>query len=278
MRWQIALGTGAVLLIVAILVILAIGETDRMEAFTVGYASRQIEEGAGLYENNCRTCHGPQGEGGPLAPALRDADLFNGNRLASIGFSGTVEDYVRGVLAAGRPVPSAGADYPQRMPTWSQRNGGPLRDDQVESLVAFVLNWEVQALADAGEIEFAPPEGEIIGIDITVSLPEGDPDSGESLAAGTLGCTGCHVLAAVGPAWQETGDLPGLATRAAQRIEQPDYTGSASTPEQYLIESVVLPNVFMNEGYAEGVMPNNYAERITLQEMADLLAYMLSFE
>jgi hypothetical protein len=68
-----------------------------------------------------------------------------------------------------------------------------------------------------------------------------------------------------------------LGERAALRVEQADYAGEAGTPEQYLIESVADPNAYLVPGFTANVMPINFADRITLQQMADLMAYMLSF-
>jgi mono/diheme cytochrome c family protein len=189
MRWHIALGTLSVLVLVAVFGYVAIGEQQRMEAFTEAYDARQIETGATLFETHCRTCHGPQGKGiVGVAPAINAADLFNGDRLAAVGFSGTLTDYLEGVISAGRPVPSAGTNYPQRMPTWSQEYGGPLRKDQIDALVGFIENWEDRALA-AGGGETGAPSGEPIGTDIAVSLPEGNPERGQDLAQGAQG--GC---------------------------------------------------------------------------------------
>ena len=202
MRWHIALGTLSVLILVAVFGYIAVGEQSRMQAFTEAYDARQIETGAALFETHCRTCHGPQGKGiVGVAPALNAADLFNGERLAAVGFSGTLTDYLEGTISAGRPVPSAGTNYPQRMPTWSQAYGGPLRKDQIDSLVAFIENWEGRALAEGGAATSAP-SGESIGTDITISLPPGDPEKGAELAQSAQGgCSACHELAAVGPAW-----------------------------------------------------------------------------
>jgi mono/diheme cytochrome c family protein len=278
MRWHIALGTVAVVVLVGVLGYVAINETARMESFTRAYDSRRIEVGAALFENNCRSCHGPQGEGIPgVAPSINAADLYNGERLAAVGFSGTIEDYVEGVIAYGRPVPSAGASYPQRMPTWGQEFGGPLRQDQIEGLVAFIMNWEDRALAASGEGAVTIGEGETVGVDITVSLPEGDPQAGASLAqSAETGCSACHELAAVGPAWAAQGDQPGIGERAEQRINQADYSGQAATADQYLLESIVLTDAYIAEGFAGGLMPQDYGGRLTAQQAADLIAYMLS--
>lgn len=274
MKWHIALGSVFIVIAIGLLGYVALGEQERMETFTRSYHSRQIEKGASLFENNCRSCHGPQGGGIPgVAPALNTAEIFSGARLEAVGFSGTVEDYLSGVIAAGRPVPSEGTNYPQRMPTWSQEFGGPLREDQIEALVAFIMNWEDRALA-GGEAPPAPASG-FVGEDITVELPAGDPEAGRQLSSGALGCAGCHELSNVGPPWAGDGG-PGVGARAETRIEQGDYTGQASTAEEYLIESVVLPEAYIVEGYESGIMPPGYGGRITAQELADLVAYMLS--
>jgi mono/diheme cytochrome c family protein len=275
MKWQIAAGLFLVLGLIVLTLGLALSEMPRMEVFKTSNDARAVESGAALFENNCRPCHGPQGKGVEgVAPAINAADLYDGSRLAAIGWTGTTEDYVRNVIAAGRPVPSAGTNYPQRMPTWSQRYGGPLRDDQVDSLVAFVMNWQDRALAEGGGA--APPtvvEG-AVGTDITVSLPEGDARRGQQLAEGGLGCSGCHVLADVGPVWLPTADQPGIGARAESRFAQDDYTGQATDAQQYLVESIVQTNAFVVSGYQPNIMPQNYGARLTAQDLADLLAHL----
>lgn len=276
MKYYILVGMGALATAVVLFAVMSIDEPRRMESFSRSYASRQIEEGAAIFENNCRTCHGPQGEGTPLGPTLNYAAMFNGERLAAFGWAGTLEDFLRGTISAGRPVPSEGTSYPERMPTWSEAYGGPLRIDQIESVVGFILNWEERALAGA---QPTPVTGEMMGTDMHVALPPGDLEAGRALAAGTLGCAACHILAPVGPAWAPAEGQPGVAERAGLRIGQADYQGEATTAEEYLIESVVRPNTYVVAGYPDNPnpMPPNFGERITLQNMADLLAYMLTF-
>jgi mono/diheme cytochrome c family protein len=274
MKWQISASLFLTLGLLVLTMFVVLNEQDRMAFFTQSNSARDIESGALLFENNCRPCHGPQGRGiEGVAPPINARDLFDGTRLASVGWSGSTSDYVRNVVAAGRPVPSAGTNYPQRMPTWSQRYGGPMRDDQVDALVSYVMNWESSALAEG---EAAPPpvlEG-AVGTDITLTLPEGDVARGKALSEGGLGCAGCHVLAPVGPAWEASGDVPGIGTRAATRFLQDDYTGSATSAHEYLIESVVQTNAFVTDGFESNLMPQNYGDRLTAQDLADLIAYM----
>lgn len=277
MKWYVLVGMGAMAAAAVVLGIMGISESQRMQDFARSYGSRQIEEGAAIFENNCIRCHGPQGRGiSGLAPALNAPDLFDGTRLQAVGFAGSLEDYVKGVVSSGRPVPSEGTSYPERMPTWSEQFGGPLREDQIDNVVAFVLNWQDRALAEEQPTEVS---GEVMmmGQDLSVTLPTGDADSGKTLTEGQLGCAACHVLAEIGPPWAGNDTIEPLAVRAATRFQQDDYQGNATSAEQYLIESVVQSGTFIVEGYEDTPMPTDFGSRLTLQDMADLLAYMLTF-
>lgn len=278
MKWQIALGAFATVALVVILGYVAVGEQARMASFTAAYQARQIETGAQLFEDNCRPCHGPQGQGiEGVAPAINAPDLFNGQRLQAISFPGTVEDYVRATIASGRPKPTAGTNYPQRMPTWAQSNGGPLRDDQIDALVVYIMNWKDRALAQqAGATP--GPSGPTFGTDLTAALPSGDAGRGKTLAEGPLGCANCHILAPVGPAWMAQAGQPGIGTRAETRIKQSDYTGKATDATHYLLESIVLPNAYVVQGFQPSIMPQNFGQRMSAQDLADVIAYLLTLK
>jgi mono/diheme cytochrome c family protein len=277
MKGSIVLGTLALLGLMGALLFVTINEVDRMQTAERAYDARAVETGALEFESRCRSCHGPQGKGTPLAPALNTAALFDGSRLAAAGYAGTVDNFVRGTISAGRPVPSAGTNYPQRMPTWGERFGGPLRDDQVDSLVAFVMNWEDRALAEGAAAPELPAD-QAVGTDITQTLPSGDAARGRTLAEGTLGCAACHTLSTVGPAWAGDGTAAGIGPRAAQRLDEPGYSGAATTAGQYLLESIVDPNVYLVSGFETVAMPGTFSGRLTPQDAADLIAYMLTFE
>ena len=79
-------------------------------------------QGAMLYEQNCVVCHGQEGQGrvgAQLAkawPGIRP-DLTV-KTIISNGVDGTA------------------------MPAWSQENGGPLSDTQINDLVAYLMTWQ----------------------------------------------------------------------------------------------------------------------------------------
>ena len=105
----------------------------------------------------------------------------------------------------------------------------------------------------------------------------GDPKRGEDLfkqptIGGAPGCASCHSLepgqTLVGPS------LAGVATRAEEIINSPDYKGKAKTVDEYLRESIVDPNAYVPEGFSPGIMYQNYGKDLTEQQIADLVAFL----
>ena len=283
MTWRTAVGTIAVVITSIVTAFWLINEPARMAEAKEGFEGRSIEAGAATFENNCTVCHGPQGQGLPgLAPGLNIPEIFDGTRLAEVGWAGSLHDFVYATISGGRPVPSAGTTYPQRMPTWSQEFGGPLRIDQVRDLTNFVLNWgmayEQGVNPTVSEVATSPVDPVATDLN-TPELPTGDAANGEELTT-TLGCVACHIQTDVGPAWLADGDPngEGVGTRAAARIRASDYTGTATTTEQYLRESIVLPDAFVVDGYPPSTMVMTYGETLGKQELANLIAYLLTLK
>jgi mono/diheme cytochrome c family protein len=212
----------------------------------------------------------------------------NGTRLSQVGWAGDLHSYVVTTLIHGRP---GSANYwgSAGMASWSQRSGGALRDDQIEDLTAYILNWDKGSEWTAEDVfsvkQFAKPlaDGSIptgpgpetIGTDVTVIMERlatdglvGDAANGESLYTGALGCSACHLNGAAAP------DTAGTWTRVQEeRLAVPQFEGY--TGEQYLIESIVLPNAYVVDGYA-GNMPMTFGDTIEYQELADILAFLKS--
>jgi mono/diheme cytochrome c family protein len=272
---EIILGIILIAATATILIIIGLNEENRMQRFAMAQSAQSIEVGAELYEINCSTCHGLRGEGIPgLCPPLNDEYFFN-ERLADIGWSGTQTDFIISTISSGRVVSTRPDQYfgggRPAMPAWSEHYGGPLRDDQIQVIAAFVMNWE----ATAGDVVTQPTlPDDPVGEDITIELPEGNPSRGEALA-NSEGCVACHISTPTGPAWGATATEPGIGERAALRIQQPDYTGDATTAEQYLFESIVLPNIHIVEGFAP-IMPNTYSQTLTEQDVADMIEYLMT--
>ncbi|MCZ7665295.1 MAG: c-type cytochrome [Thermoleophilia bacterium] len=91
------------------------------------------QEGLAIYAATCTVCHGAEGQGTPLGPALNDV-----HRLASFD-----DDWYASTIADGRPA--AG------MPTW----GTVLSPVQIRDLIALLRAWErgeKVELADPAEL------------------------------------------------------------------------------------------------------------------------------
>ncbi len=102
------------------------GETARLEAVSESLAAERVELGKEIYASQCAACHGANGEGG-VGPALNNKQLLK-NTLDEIFFS---------VIRSG--IPST------QMPAWSVDFGGPLTDEDVKDVVAYMRSWEPTA-------------------------------------------------------------------------------------------------------------------------------------
>jgi mono/diheme cytochrome c family protein len=280
---------GIVSVVVAIVVVLAIGimEESRMAAQTGNWAGRSIEKGAEIYANNCYTCHGVNGEGG-AGPALNSRHFFE-NRLDELGFAGTLEDYVKLTVAAGRPSNTNG-QWSVIMPTWSARYGGPLRDDQVQQVTDYVLNWESTAILQTPEEDPFIPFANIPATaeDATANQP-GAPEGGAATEGETapiaarppeqlfknlpdgVGCAACHNITAM-----ETADSRGLIGPNMGNIhENAPNRVPGEDAATYIRNSILTPDAHIVEGYPSGVMPKNFADLMTSEEIDSLVAWLL---
>jgi cytochrome c len=104
----------------------------------------------------------------------------------------------------------------------------------------------------------------------------GDPARGEQLfrgaapiAGGNLpACIECHPVTPgdrsdIGPG------LAGVADRAATTVPE-------QTAEEYLRQAIVRPDAYLAGGFQEGIMPRNYDDGLSPQELDDLVAYLLT--
>ena len=96
------------------------------------------------------------------------------------------------------------------------------------------------------------------------ALPAGDASGGQAVFT-SAGCVACHSLepdvTLVGPS------LNGVGARAGTR--RPDYP-----PEAYLYEAVTNPNAFVVDGFQAGIMPPNFKDTLSAQQLADVIAFL----
>jgi cytochrome c2 len=269
----------------------------------VEFRGRQIEQGARFFKEQCSRCHGADGRGiEGIGPGISNAnflgqikyDEIDGQRvmnyavpsprLNEIGYSGTLRDYVRSVIASGLPIKSSNTwDSPH--PPMSEKYGGPLRDDQIENVTWFVLNWGVAPYPDEGSIMPAVAGG---GPVATAAPLTAEQEAGRA-AYGRLGCNACHAIKGQGNQGQVGPSLNKIGAVAAERIASDQYKSTvkdqpaATTAEAYITQAIQYPNAHIVDkcpasACPAGVMPQNFKDTIPAAEFANLVAYLLSLK
>jgi mono/diheme cytochrome c family protein len=114
-------------------------ETNRLARAAEELTSESVQRGEQTYQAQCSACHGGQGQGG-VGPALNNRAVLK-STLDSVFFS---------VIRSGVPG--------TQMPAWSVDYGGPLTDEGVREVVAFLRAWEPTAPEIQPEV-FLPDAG-----------------------------------------------------------------------------------------------------------------------
>jgi cytochrome c2 len=303
-RVEITLGLLAIIGTIFITALIGLGEPKRMARDELAFQSRRVESGAQMFDQYCSSCHGVNAAGGVCPPLNEKSGLYGGDlgpgiawRLEQLGWDRSdPTDYIIATASGGRTVSTRPDQYPgnrtdsagnvMAMPAWAQRYGGPLRDDQIVDLAAYLTNFR-SAIPDdpkaaakvTGPAQPMPGQAGAkaaqAGMQAASSLsPE---DRGAELFKSAT-CVACHALPGVSEA-KVCPNLAGIAERAATRVTDPTYTGQAKTAEDYIRESVRNPNAFHvpGETYApngKSLMPTFGTDRLTDQDIDALIAYL----
>jgi mono/diheme cytochrome c family protein len=181
---NLILGTIATVVVVALLIIIYGGEEARIYHETKAQQGELIARGARLYDDYCAGCHGKRGEGlAGIYPPLNVEDLWSDRE--NIAFYGTLHDYIALNISAGHPN--------LNMPSWADEYGGPLRNDQVEDITQFVMNWmgpQPEGVRVKGAAFVAPPVSDT-GIE-----PGSPAANGQQIYFAN--CASCHGISASG--------------------------------------------------------------------------------
>ena len=287
MQVKVVIGTAAFMLTMIILGYAALREPSRLEDMAGAFTGRSVETGGIIYDGQCATCHGVEGKaeacfdsaGGSITCQglpLNNYFLLCGDqpqRLVDLGWEGTVENYIGKTVTAGRGA---------IMPAWSNRFGGPMRDDQIQNVTWFVMNWAEGDLCDAEPVSFPWPETASEYHELVVEdndppyeTQEGNPELG-AVAYQTYTCNTCHGMPEDGPDSATVGPWLGeIKTEGANRIE-------GVLAQEYIYESILDPSAFIspdcpNGPCTDGLMPKDFAFRMSTnpQDMADILAYLM---
>jgi ubiquinol-cytochrome c reductase cytochrome b subunit len=157
-------------------------QMDALVTFTLSAAEgTSVEVGQQLYSQNCAPCHGEFGEGGP-----------NPSRAGDIIFPISTAEYLKTrddstiwtITAQGQP------NY--GMSPFGSAFGGPLDDEDIDAIVAFIRSWEANPPVEL------PPEI-VIDVQDTVSL-----DTQQIYNQLCAQCHGLNGEGGIGPAFENS--------------------------------------------------------------------------
>jgi len=125
LRWKRA-GTFVLFLLVISFPLYKAVESGRRADALSAQDRALMTSGLQLWGLNCASCHGVSGEG-VTAPALNSQEFL----------TSTTDEQMAGIIRGGIPGTA--------MPAWWNEYGGPLTDQQIESVVAYVRSWQPTA-------------------------------------------------------------------------------------------------------------------------------------
>lgn len=201
----------------------------------------------------CAGCHGAQDGAGPALTGM-------GARAATRVEGMSAEDYLHEAIVD--PGAHVVEGFSNIMPG---DYGESLSEQEIQGLIAYILTQAGDADEMAAEEPTEAPTAEVESTEESQgdesAAAAGDAANGEALFVQS--CASCHQAeASVGPA------LTGMGERAATRVE-------GMSAEEYLHEAIVDPGAHIVEGFSN-IMPPVYGEQFDEQQLADLVAYLLS--
>ena len=209
-------------------------------------------------KGTCTLCHNNLGR----APDILVMNMVDtsSERLSDTRYQGgaaDVEAYLRESMIdpSGYVVASFGKkgsdDTESPMPTV---NKAPLNlsDIEIDAFIAFMQS------KDGGEVTVAlPTEAPAVAEESAAGGGAAPAESGEAAIA-KYGCSACHLISGSG------GDLG------------PDLSGIAARLDaQQLQQAITEPNAVIAEGFAVGLMPTDFANKMTVSELKMVVDLLL---
>jgi len=190
--------------------------------------------GAELYTRYCATCHGSNGEGGinPFNPRESVTTLNSPDYLSQASDEDIHRSIAEGVTGTG-------------MVALSQQQGGPLTDEEIERLVAFIRGWETGEQAQPTPAPEATP---------TVVAPTAGGNAAKGAELYAANCAVCHGSEGQGGAV------------AKEPLNSAQFLDSRSDDD-------------LRQATSDGVgtaMPG-FGGTLTAQEIADIVAFFRSW-
>jgi len=301
---RILTGLISMLVLLSVCTFIGLADRTRLNVRAAQFDARAVEAGAKVYFDQCARCHGLKGEGVEgLGPALASEqfvgriELVRDNlqmqsvrvvvpseRLSQIGWSGPLRDYIIAVTESGIPIKTSNV-WDVNHPTFGERYGGPLRGDQIRDVASFIVNYGLDPLPnDQAILPPAPGEGQAARPTPVPLTPA--QEAGKALYE-AKGCTACHAIRGVGAQGALGPSLNRIGSVSEERIASDDYKTKlqgqppATTAAEYIRQSIIYPNAYIVPECPQGaclanLMPQNYQQQMTPEELDNLVDYLAS--
>ena len=239
----------------------------------------------------CALCHNPalgnrapdpMGVAARSSKRIKEPNYYTKNLQGTGGAAKSGEEYIRESLVCPSCYVVSGfgkkGTHDMVSPMASVPAVKKLSPIEVNALIAFYQQRdgvEISVKLPTEKIE-APVEGGEKAIFVT-----GKETPQEMIA--TLGCGECHIINGVEGAEGDIGPRLEEEINAPLRIQDPRYKGKATTPAEYVRESILDPYAFLvfnkeeDEPYDE-VMPPDFGEKISINALDKLVNFLFSID
>lgn len=87
-------------------------------------------------------------------------------------------------------------------------------------------------------------------------------------------CVACHTIPGIPGAVGTIGPKLEEGTTAAQRIKEPDYKGTAKSPTEYIMESIVDPSAYVVKPFPDNTMPKVFGQKLSAGALKKIVDYL----
>ncbi|MCP9450250.1 MAG: c-type cytochrome [Nitrospira sp.] len=87
-------------------------------------------------------------------------------------------------------------------------------------------------------------------------------------------CVACHTIPGIPGAVGTIGPKLEEGTTAAQRIKAPDYKGTAKSPAEYIMESIVDPSAYVVKPFPDNTMPKVFGQKLSAGALKKIVDYL----
>jgi len=181
--------------------------------------------------------------------------LSTGQKL---GLAGVAAVFIAFALASALLIPRRQPEFPgRRLGLYSLATVG-LFVAMMAAVLVFGKEEETEAHGGEAPAQTAETETGEGPAPPPPAAPQGDPQAGEQVFAST-GCGSCHTLEAAGTSGTIGPDL--------DEALQGDTADAIRT-------SIVDPNAELAEGFQANVMPQDYEQQLSEEELTNLVAFL----